>query len=232
MLECLGDAAGCDLVVVTGWPAELALLETALAPLVHDCAVQNVVRTGFSGPVDVAVLEFLEEAALDWLFATLREAQRGGRAAQLLVLGADGTVDDGVGLIRVTGQNAILEVLCEALADLSDRTGWVLQVAAFEAVLAPCLNHVTWNSPSAGFCGPVDGAVLEVNEATLAVWGLGLAGGWEAQPGGRAAAFCVTCADATEDGVCTSLWGPVSGTRLEILGLTAGDVVLIVQAGA
>ncbi len=74
MLEVLGKAARCDFGVIGGWPAELALFEAALTPLVHDVSVEDVVRPTVCGPVDVAVLEFLEEAALDWLFATLREA--------------------------------------------------------------------------------------------------------------------------------------------------------------
>ena len=138
-----------------------------------------------------------------------------------------------VGAIRVTGQDAILEFLHVALADLLNRAGRVLQVALFVAILTPGLEHIAGNLPSAGLRGPVDGAVLEVHETTLAVRGLRLAGLREAQPGGRSADFGVASTNAAEEGVRTGIRGPVSGTRLKVLGLALlGDVVLVIQARA
>ena len=138
-----------------------------------------------------------------------------------------------VGAIRVTGKDSVLEFLHVALTDLLYRAGRVLQVALFVAILAPSLEHIAGNLPSASLRGPVDGAVLKVHEAALAIWRLGLAGLREAKPGGWSADFGVASTNAAEEGMRTGVWGPVSGARLEVLGLALlGDVVLIIQARA
>ena len=190
-------------------------------------------RAGVHGPVDVAVLELLEEAAVDGLLLPHWEAQLGVSSLQLLVLRADSTVHDVEGTVWIAGQYAVLELLDLAVADLV-RLGYrVLEVAALEAVLAPGVEEVLRDRPGAGLRGPVDGAMLEVDVASATVGGLLLTGLREAQPGGRATELGVACADAADNGVRTGLRGPVGGTGLEVLGLAAlGDVILVVHAGA
>ena len=234
MLELLDLTAGRDLRVVFGGPAIHALLEAIGAPGVEDVAVHDGVCTSGRGPVDGAVLELLEGTSIDGLLVTLREAESGLGAVKLLVLRADGAVDDGVGLVRVTGEDAVLEVLGVALADLAHSCGRVLEVARLVAARAPRGEHVARDGPSAGLRGPVDGAVLEVNEAALAVRSLLLAGGGEAQPGGRAADFRVAGVDAAEQRLCAGARGPVGRALGEVLGLALAvrHVVLVVDAGA
>ena len=192
-------------------------------------------RARSRGPVDIAVLEWLEEAALDRDLVAGRVPQLRGGGADLAVLLRDRAVNDEVLAVRVAGEEAALKLLHVAPTHLVCLGHRVLQVAALVAVLAPRSEHVARDGVSAGLRGPVHRTVLEVHKAAHTVRCRGLARDREAQPARRAAERVVLGQDRAEQHVRASVWGPVGGAAAEVLGLALGvltRVVLVVDAGA
>ena len=107
----------------------------------------------------------------------------------------------------------------------------VAQATAFPTLGAPGIENVLWQSTGPGLCGPVNGAVLEVNVTSLAIRGSLLTGRRVAKPGVRATKLGVAGTDPPKEHVRTGLRGPVGATAAEVLGLAALDVVFVVHAG-
>ena len=137
--------------------------------MVHDRAVGHRVGAGLRRPVDGAVLEALELAAADVELAGGGEAERSLGAAARAVGRADRAEHD---LRRTRGRLddlPALEVLDHAARNVAAVGGRVAEAALLPALVAPQVHEVAHDQVRPGLMRPVDGAVLEVDVAAVAV---------------------------------------------------------------